>query len=140
MVKALLDVPRIQVNLIDATGMTALMYASRNVYPDVVEILLQAPGIKVNCQDNEGKTALIRAAITGSTKVVKILLQVPEIDVNAVDYKGWTALGWARMLAYGEVDWITAVDEEACAKVVELLLQYKERQSGRRWASENTDL
>ncbi|KAH6902429.1 ankyrin repeat-containing domain protein [Coprinopsis sp. MPI-PUGE-AT-0042] len=130
MVKALLQAPRTQVNLIDTAGTNALMWASRNGHHEVVEALLQAPGIKVNCRDNEGKTALIRASITGSALVVKALLQVPDIEVNAVDYKGWTALGWARMVAQGEIDWLTAVDREACRKVVDLLLQFKEGHKG----------
>lgn len=126
MVEALLQAPRTQVNLIDAAGTNALMWASRNGHHEVVQILLQAPGIRVNCRDNEGKTALIRASITGSALAVKALLQVPGIEASAVDYKGWTALGWARMVAQGEIDWLTAVDREACRKVVDLLLQFNE--------------
>ncbi|KAH6902425.1 ankyrin repeat-containing domain protein [Coprinopsis sp. MPI-PUGE-AT-0042] len=130
MVAALLQAPRIQVNIVDMAGTNALMWASRNDHLEVLKTLLPAVGIDANSYDKQGTTALMHASITGSVSVVEALLAVPGIDVNAVDCKGWTALGWARMVAQGEIDWLTAVDRGACRKVVDLLLQFKEERKG----------
>lgn len=73
-VRALLE-KGADVNLRDAEGMTALMYAIRDprAESEAVEALLSG-GAKVDTQDESGRTALTWAAIGGRADVVRALL------------------------------------------------------------------
>lgn len=85
-------VGKVDINLQDKDGYTALMIAVWKNHENIVKLLLSTPGINVNITNNEGKTALMRAASWTHENLVKLLLQVPNININAQDKHGITAL------------------------------------------------
>lgn len=84
-VKLLLQVPGINVNLLNESGQTALMIAAQQGYENIVKLLLQIPAVgagAINAQDILGYTALMRASCNGHANVVKILLHTRGIKIN----------------------------------------------------------
>jgi len=87
----LLNQSKIDVNIRDVTGITALMCASARGYDEVVKMLVNH-GADVNNRDIQQQfSALMCAAQYGHEKVVRILLE-HGADVNAQGNKGQTAL------------------------------------------------
>jgi len=92
---------KIDVNIRDAKGNTALMLATSLGYTNIednegiVELLLSHPNVKdkidVNIRDAEGNTALMYAVMSGKERIAELLLNHPNIDVN-IKNKGFTAL------------------------------------------------
>lgn len=77
---ALLEHPKIDVNIQDRVAKTALIYAIFSGSPQSVLIaLLNHPKINVNIQDNTGKTALIYAVRRLNIPVVEKLLTMPNV-------------------------------------------------------------
>ena len=92
------------INALDDYGYTALMYASRDGYTDIVKLLIEA-GADVNApaismffvintvfgqkfgETLEGFTALMAASEYGHTDIVKLLIEAGA-DVNAMTEKG----------------------------------------------------
>ncbi|EFW99917.1 ankyrin repeat-containing protein [Grosmannia clavigera kw1407] len=70
---------------------TALVWASKAGYTDVVQLLLTMDGIDVN-HKIDGETALLQSAKNGRVEVVKRLLAADGIDVNRKSWKEQTAL------------------------------------------------
>ena len=112
--------PRLDVNLQDRDGDSALIRASYCGYAEIVELLLSRPEIDVNLQNRYGNSALIEASRQGCTKVVKLLLSrsesiytsmsetltrsaSPRLDVNLQDKDGRTALMWASWKGLTEI-------------------------------------
>jgi len=90
-IELLLNQPKIDVNIRDVSGITALMCASAKGYYDVVKMLINH-GADVNNRDIQQQfSALMCAAENGHEKVVRILLE-HGADVNAQGNKGQTAL------------------------------------------------
>ncbi len=128
-VEMLLEHPDIDVNLQDALGCTALMWAiiplvtfsqkmetneiteNINRRMRIIELLLKHPDIDVNLKPSNGSNALF-LAVTGNCKeAVNLLLQNKKININTQDNKGRTAL----MLAA----------RDGKAEIVDLLLEHK---------------
>jgi len=61
------------VNIQDKYLRTALMYATKYGYIDIVERLLKVKGIGVDIQDDTEKTALMYASRNGNIDIVEIL-------------------------------------------------------------------
>lgn len=108
--------PKIDVNIQNEDGFTALMYASWNAHVDIVKLLLQVPGINVNAQNKFGYTALMYASSDGNRNIsaaheniVKLLLATPNINVNIQNKYNNTALILAA--------------RDGHANIVQLLLQ-----------------
>ncbi|KAH6902846.1 ankyrin repeat-containing domain protein [Coprinopsis sp. MPI-PUGE-AT-0042] len=100
MVKALLQDSRIDVNLQDEDGNTALMLAAAKGWSDMVKALLLDPRIEIHKRNEKDETALhcaIHGTSNGHTAAALYLIAIPEIDINAADDHGQTPL----MLAYG---------------------------------------
>ncbi|TNJ29361.1 Kinase, NEK [Giardia muris] len=70
-------------------GVTALMYAARYNYVDLVKKLLEK---ETEDRDNYGRTALMYAAEHGHVECVRALR---ERESGMCDENGWTALMWA---------------------------------------------
>jgi ankyrin repeat protein len=80
----------IDCNTQSATGMTALMAASKYGRIDVVNKLLEQK-VNVDAQGKQGTTALMLAAENGQVEIVQLLLK-KNADPNLEDQTGWTAL------------------------------------------------
>ena len=89
------------VNMVDKYGMTALIYACRKGYTEVVKLLLEA-NADVNMVNKYGNSALMYACKDGYTEIVKLLLEA-NADVNIVDKYGNTALRYAERCECTEV-------------------------------------
>ena len=83
------------VNSASKEGETALMYASRNCAPKVVEVLLDAKA-EVNFPNHEGRTALMYASMDSCLPVVKLLLKVSGIKLHLRDRIGKSAQDYAE--------------------------------------------
>ncbi len=79
------------INAQDASGISALMYASSNGRVDMMETLLKYGGLDVNARDKQGRTALFYAAEYGKPTAVDWLLRA-NADVLVHDQQGQTAL------------------------------------------------
>lgn len=80
-------------NFADGSGITPLMYSSRNGNKLITKILIQK-GAKLNLKDNSGKTALIYSARRGNTEITSLLLD-KGADSDTKDQNGFSALDWA---------------------------------------------
>ena len=100
-VQLLLDKKVLNVDETDRCGQTALFYAARRGYGDVVRKLLHAEA-KVEKKDDKKRTALHFAAGFGSQEVVGILSGLMT-DIDAQDEKKWTALHFAARMGHEEV-------------------------------------
>jgi len=96
------------VNQKDKDGNTALIYASKNEYIDIVNALLEK-GADVNQKDKDGNTALIYASSYGYIDIVNALLE-KGVDVNQKNKDGSTALIYASISAY--IDIVNALLEK----------------------------
>lgn len=91
------------VNSASPEGITALMYASQNCYPEVVEFLLRH-GAKPDHKDRRGRTALMMAAHDACLPVVKILLKHGHCAPDARDRDGLNAYDMAENAGELDVD------------------------------------
>jgi len=92
-VEVLLDPKyKVDVNVADQDGYTALHMAARSGYADVVELLLQVSNVDIKHKD--GHTILHMAASEGEAKVAEVILEAnnKNIDINGKDADGNTAL------------------------------------------------
>ncbi len=103
------------------SGMTALMYASRNCFSDVASYLVRK-GADVNLQDKAGRTALMYASRALCLPVVKRLLGHKATRVDLRDRQGRNALDFARSA--------TALEVDGAPIEMLRLLQYRFRASG----------
>ena len=99
-VRAILAAKDVLVNA-ESQGRTALHYATRLGYPDIVRVLLQTPGVSVNVRQETGRTPLITAAEKGHWQCVRELLNAPGISVNQAENTGWAPLHMAAR--YGQL-------------------------------------
>ena len=102
-VRELLSVPRIDVNLAQKQGATALQAAVQEGHVKVVELLLCARGINVNLARPTGVTALHIAVQKGRVEVAKLLLDKDGINVNQGQSTGSTPLYIAVQNGHAEM-------------------------------------
>jgi len=95
----LLGIKEWDVNAVDCTGSTALIWAARKRHEGVVRVLLERAQVDPNRADTEdGRTPLDWAAAKGHEGVVKILSEREDVDPNKADPKyGGTPLLWAAL-------------------------------------------
>ena len=91
-VTCLVAVDGCNINPIDCTSSTPLMWAASNGHVGVVNILLGRDGVNSNSLDQRGQTPLHRAAAEGHEGVVKILLKRDGVNPNRPDKRGRTPL------------------------------------------------
>lgn len=87
------DAAKNYLNLPSDEGITPLIAAASEVYPEVVSHLIAA-GVEVNAVDKDGTSALMAAAARGNIEAVEQLLQA-KADVNMHNVDGHTALMFA---------------------------------------------
>jgi len=99
----LLAHPRVDVNLQDKYGNTALMIACVGNSIEVVKVLLADSRVNVNLQDKWGKAALMEACTHNYIEIVKQLLADSRFNVNLQDKWGKAALMEACTSNYIEI-------------------------------------
>uniref|UniRef100_A0A0G4HXG7 Uncharacterized protein n=1 Tax=Chromera velia CCMP2878 TaxID=1169474 RepID=A0A0G4HXG7_9ALVE len=81
---------KLNLDMQDENGKTALILASANGHTDIVRLLVDAKAY-VDMQDRYGKTALILASFHGHTDIVRLLVDA-KANVDMQDSYGQTAL------------------------------------------------
>jgi ankyrin repeat protein len=99
----LLKDEKVDTNLEDANGQTALTMASMNGHAEVVAELLRHDMVHINHQSRNGNTALKLAAFNGHVDTVCELLKSEEVDPNLESLDGQTALTVASSNGHTEV-------------------------------------
>ena len=84
-VNLLLGQPRVDANLKDYSGQTALFKAANGGHYEVSELLLQQKGIQPDAVANDGFTPLLQAIFGRHHKVVKLLLERADVNPNLRD-------------------------------------------------------
>lgn len=118
-IKYFIFIHKVDVNVQDERGMTALMYASVNRDEKAVKCLLKVPRININAQDKNGGTALMHACNRAYENIVKLLLQAKNININAQDKKGFTVLMYSSRV----VDLETSPTQIRLYNIAKLLVQ-----------------
>lgn len=80
-VKSIITLKKVNLNIKNANGVTPLMWAVLNNYPDIVKLIL-TKNVDVNLKDKSGFTAFFLAISTINLDIVKILIKTPKIDLN----------------------------------------------------------
>ncbi|XP_064617661.1 M-phase phosphoprotein 8-like isoform X2 [Liolophura sinensis] len=88
--KALSGSKQYNLDAIDATGMTLLMYAAQRGYDDIVELLV-SHGSRINAQQRNGTTALMLACEHSALHTVILLVELGA-TLNLQQTSGETAL------------------------------------------------
>ncbi|XP_054165457.1 ankyrin repeat and SAM domain-containing protein 3-like [Oppia nitens] len=88
------------VNVVNDSGWTPLVYASNFGHFNIVRLLLRFSA-EVNFQDNECRTALMMAASNGHTRCIDILINTGKADKTLTDITGYTALNYAINNGHG---------------------------------------
>lgn len=96
-VPLLMQHEKIDVNVLNKRGESALYLASGRGYWDVVEALGDY-GADVNVQGVHGYTALHWATLTGQTDTVSMILRLNDVDTRIKSRAGSTVLDVARNL------------------------------------------
>ena len=109
------DLPRLNVNIKDVDGNTALSLAAFFGFFDIVEMLLEQAEADINSVDKYGRSALTLAAQKNNDNIVKLLRQ-GDADPSMEDKQGHTAILWA--VEFGAVDVVKCLleDEEVNAE------------------------
>jgi ankyrin repeat protein len=94
---------RVDVNLKNSRGASALFLACAYGNVEVAALLLEHPDIDVESRDAQGYTPLHFSAFRGHTEVVALLLQHPHIDVNSRNNENLTPLHGAAFQGNIEV-------------------------------------
>jgi ankyrin repeat protein len=75
-----------EINATDTEGCTALWWAAKNGYTEIVKKLLRMSMIDVNKPGPDSRTPLHEAAFHGHIEIVSDLIMEVETDVNCKDY------------------------------------------------------
>ncbi|TFB03799.1 Putative ankyrin repeat protein [Trichoderma ghanense] len=86
---------RVDLDMADIKGHTALMLAVQRDRPGSVALLLDSDRVDVNLKSQNGETALMMAVSLNRVDIARLLLASPRIDVNLGDCNGVTALALA---------------------------------------------
>ena len=131
----------IDINGMDETGATPLLWATMSGQEATVKLLLELNDIVPDRPDHSGRTPMSWAAGTGHEAVVQLLLGRGDVDPNRVDSVGGTPIMWATvtgreavvklLLGRGDIDpdmadnagrtpisWAARSGEEAVAKLL----------------------
>jgi len=93
--KNLITMDCVDINGVDETGATPLLWAAMNGHEAVVELLLGRKGINPDRPDNSDQTPMSLAAENGHEAVVKLLLGREDVKPDKPDSYGQTPISWA---------------------------------------------
>ena len=94
-VRALVAMNSVDINRVDDTGATPLIWASRGGHWGVVEVLLAREDIIPDWPDGSGQTPMSWAARNGHEEVVELFLRRQGINPDSADYYGQTPISHA---------------------------------------------
>ncbi|GAM26304.1 hypothetical protein SAMD00019534_094790 [Acytostelium subglobosum LB1] len=86
---------KVNINAKDAIGQTALMWAAKNGYDDIIRILIKYRA-GLNVQDPLGETAAHKAAYKDNVPCIKALVDTGKIDLTLQNKNGQTPLNLAK--------------------------------------------
>ncbi len=95
---------QMDVNLQNAYGFSALIFASANGLTVAAKLLLEHGDIDVNLQNHAGTSAIITATFQGNKEMVEILLQHDNIDIHLKNNNGDSALSLAIDKGHTEIE------------------------------------
>jgi ankyrin repeat protein len=102
-VEILLSDEKIDVDIKDKMGQTALHRAAKKEYLNISERLINA-GANINEVDENGNTPLLLVSLMGAAKAVKMLLRNEKIDIHAKNFHhDQTALHIATIGGYPDI-------------------------------------
>ncbi|CAG2106272.1 unnamed protein product, partial [Medioppia subpectinata] len=88
------------VNAVNKSGWTALMYAANYGHFNIIRLLVRH-NVNVNFQDSIGRTALMMAACNGHTRCIDALINYGNADKELSDVSGANALIYAVNNGHG---------------------------------------
>jgi len=88
------------VNTVNSSGWTPVMYASNYGHFNIIRLLIRY-GCDVNHRDWQGRTALMLAASNGHTRCIDTLLNVGKADLTLKDLSGTDAYKYAKNCGHG---------------------------------------
>ena len=94
-VKALIMMDGFDINSMDETGATPLLWAAMSGHEAVVKLLLGREDVNPDRPDNDGRTPIRWAAYMGHEAVVKLLLGREDVNPDRPDNDGRTPISWA---------------------------------------------
>ena len=101
LMRYLVGLPEVDVNHADENGMTALHWAAKRYYPDVVQVLIDG-GADIEARNNLGRSPLLVACENGDVAKVKMLVEAGA-GVRATDIAGNTCLILAAHFGHTEI-------------------------------------
>ena len=94
-VRALARMDGVDINGVDETGATPLLWAAWKGHEVVVKLLLGWKGVDPDRPENDRRTPIMWAAGNGHEAVVKLLLGREDVNPNKTDVWDRTAISWA---------------------------------------------
>ena len=94
---------RVDLNIVNPNGVTALMLAADKGHAPVVNLLICDQRVDPTLATQQGGTVLMHAAQSGHTAVVKLLLADERVDPSIANQDGFTALMLACKNGHSEV-------------------------------------
>ena len=89
--KMLIDKHKIDANVTDKRGWTAVHFSAKNGNYELVAYFAEM-GADIHVKTNHGKNCLHIAALEGHLNLCKMLIDKHKVDANVTDKRGWTAV------------------------------------------------
>jgi len=100
---ALIIMDGVDINGVDETRSTPLLWAAQNGHEEVVKLLLRRQDVNPDKPDNYGQTPISWAASNGHEAVVKLLLGHQDVNPDKPDNRGRTPISLAAMSGHEAV-------------------------------------
>jgi len=101
--RTLTEMDGVDINCLDDTDATPLIWAARNGHEEVVRLLLGQKDVDPDMLDRFDQAPILWATKHGHEVVVKLLLGRRDVNPNRLDNDGQTLISWAAMNGHEEV-------------------------------------